>query len=109
MPVSLGMNAKGGMDDNEFFEYLQKSIMPLYPESAQVNGKWVVLKCDSGPGQMNEELLAMLRFHGFLLFPGIPNTTAVSQETDQIYGPFQGQFRKIFRSLLTKGFNRIRL
>jgi hypothetical protein len=52
MPVSLGMNAKGGMDNNEFFGYLQKSIMPLYPDSAPVNGKWVVLKCDSCPGQL---------------------------------------------------------
>ncbi len=26
-PVSLGLNNKGGMDDEEFFEYLQKSIM----------------------------------------------------------------------------------
>ena len=24
-PVSLGLNNKGGMDDDEFFEYLQKS------------------------------------------------------------------------------------
>ncbi len=81
------------MDDDEFFEYLQKSIMPLYPDSAPINGKWVVLKCDSGPGQLNEKLLAMLRYHGFILFPGVPNTTAVSQET-QNYGPFQSQFRK---------------
>jgi hypothetical protein len=93
MPVSFGMNANRGMDDDEFFEYLQKSIMPLYPDLAPVNGKWVVLKCDSGPGQLNEQLLAMLQFHGFILYPGIPNTTAVSQETDQNYGPFQSQFR----------------
>ena len=29
MPVSFGMNAKGGMDDDKFFEYLKKSIMPV--------------------------------------------------------------------------------
>jgi hypothetical protein len=39
------------------------------------------------------ELLAYLRFHGFLLFPGVPNTTAVTQETDQSYGPFQSKLR----------------
>jgi hypothetical protein len=64
MPVSFGMNAKGGMDDDEFFEYLLKSIMLLYPDLTPVNGKWVVLKCDSGPGWLNEKLLAMLRYHG---------------------------------------------
>ncbi len=35
----------------------------------------------------------MLQYHGFILFPGILNTTAVSQEKDQNYGPFQSQFR----------------
>jgi hypothetical protein len=29
-PISLGLNNKGGMDEVEFFEYLQKSIMKLY-------------------------------------------------------------------------------
>jgi hypothetical protein len=94
MPVLFGMNAKGDMDEDEFFEYLQKLIMPLYPDLAPMNGKWVVLKCESGPGRLNEKLLAMLQYHGFILFPGIPNMTAVSQETDQNYGPFQSQFRK---------------
>jgi hypothetical protein len=102
MPVSFGMNAKEGMDDAEFFEYLQKSIMPLYPDSAPINGKWVVLKCDSGPGRLNKKLLAMLRYHGFILFPGVPNTTAVSQETDQNYGPFQSQFRKNLQIVVNK-------
>jgi hypothetical protein len=30
-------------------------------------------------------------FHGFLLFPGVPNTTAITQEMDQNYGPFQSK------------------
>jgi hypothetical protein len=103
MPVPFGMNAKGGMDNDEFFEYLLKSIMPLYPDSAPVNGKWIVLKCDSGPGWLNEKLLAMLRYHGFILFSGVPNTTAVSQETDQKYGPFQSQFRVNLQVVVDEG------
>ena len=87
-PTSLGLNNKGGMDDVEFFEYLQKSIMKLYPDAAPVKGKWVIIKCDSDPGRLNPDLLAYLRYHGFLLFPGVPNMTAVSQETDQSFGPF---------------------
>jgi hypothetical protein len=66
--------------------------MPLYPNAAPEKGKWVILKCDSGPGRMNIPLLAELRDAGFILFPGVPNTTAVSQETDQNYGPFKGQY-----------------
>ena len=33
-PISIGLNSKGGMDDDEFFEYLQKSIMKLYPDAS---------------------------------------------------------------------------
>ena len=43
---------------------------------------------------MNIDLLAELRMTGFILFPGVPNTTAVSQETDQNYGPFKTAFGK---------------
>jgi hypothetical protein len=67
--------------------------MKLYPDAAPVKGRWVVIKCDSGPGQLNPDLLAFLRFHGFILYPGVPNTTAVTQETDQSYGPFQSAVR----------------
>ena len=38
------------------------------------------------------ELLAELRVRGWYLYPGVPNTTAVSQETDRNYGPFKTQF-----------------
>ena len=63
--------------------------MKLWPDAAPVKGKWVVIKVDSGPGRINTHLLAFLRFHGFILYPGVPNTTAVTQEMDQSYGPFQ--------------------
>ena len=67
--------------------------MKLFPDAAPVRGRWVVIKCDSGPGRLNPDLLAFLRFHGFILYPGVPNTTAVTQETDQSYGPFQSAVR----------------
>ncbi len=52
-----------------------------------------MIKADSGPGRTCKELLAELRHMGFILFPGVPNTTAVTQETDRNYGPFKTQFR----------------
>ena len=94
VPVAVGSNEKGGMDDEEFAIYLRTSIMPLYPNAAPEKGRWVILKCDSGPGRMNIELLAELRLAGFILFPGVPNTTAVSQETDRNYGPFKGAYSR---------------
>jgi hypothetical protein len=101
-PISIGLNNKGGMDDAEFFEYLKKSIMKLWPDAAPVKGKWVVIKVDSGPGRLNPDTLAFLRFHGFILYPGVPNTTAVTQETDQSYGPFQTAIRINLQVIIDK-------
>ncbi len=98
--VSIGLNSKGGMDDDKFFEYLQKSIMKLYPDAVPVKGKWVIIKFDSCPGRLNAKLLAYLQFHGFLLFPGIPNRTMVTLETDQSYGPFQSALRTNLQLLI---------
>jgi hypothetical protein len=47
--------------DDEFFEYLKKSIMKLFTDAAPVKGRWVVIKCDSSPGRLNPTLLAYLR------------------------------------------------
>lgn len=91
--VSFGMNEKGGMDEIEFGKYVKNSIIPLYPDACDLPGKRVLIKVDSGPGRLNTELLAELRLLGFYLYPGVPNTTAVTQETDRNYGPFKSRFR----------------
>ncbi len=52
-----------------------------------------MIKIDSGPGQINIELMARLRNMGFYMYPCVPNTTAVMQETDQKYGAFKSYFR----------------
>ena len=93
-PVTFGQNEKGGMDDIEFEKYLMNSIVPLFPHAKDKKGHRVLLKVDSGPGQLNLKLLAKLRLLGFILYPCVPNTTHVTQETDQNYGPFKTQFLK---------------
>jgi hypothetical protein len=35
-PVTVGMNERGGMDDNEFSKYVRNSIVALYPDAADV-------------------------------------------------------------------------
>lgn len=92
-PTTYGMNEKGGMDNTKFEKYIKNSIVPLYPHARDEFGKRVLLKCDSGPGRMNIDLLCWLRREGFILYPSVPNTTAVTQETDQNYGQFKSQFR----------------
>jgi hypothetical protein len=103
-PISIGLNSKGGMDDDDFFEYVKKSIMKLFPDAAPRKGSWVVIKCDSCPGRLNPTLFTYLRFHGFILYPGVPNTTAVTQETDQSYGygPFQTAVRTNLQLIIDK-------
>ena len=56
-------------------------------------GKRVLVKMDSGPGRRNVEMLARLKNLGFYLYPGIPNMTSISQETDQNYGMFKSAFQ----------------
>ena len=88
------MNTKGGMDDSEFESYIINSILPLYPKTLDRPGKRLILKCDSGPGRLQIDLLAKLRHLGVYLDPCVPNTTAVTQETDQTYGKFKSQLCK---------------
>ena len=90
---TFGMNEKGGMDDEEFYKYIANSILPLYVNARDMPGYRVMIKADSGPGRTCPKLLTLLRHMGFILFPGVPNTTAVMQETDRNYGPFKTRFR----------------
>jgi hypothetical protein len=76
--------------------------MKLFPDAAPVRGRWVIIKCDSGPGRLNPTLLAYLCFHGFILYPGVPNTTAVAQETNQSCGPFQTAFRSNLQVIINE-------
>ena len=95
------------MDEAEFAKYVAVMLQELYLDTTPEKGKWVILKCDGGPGRMNLDLLASLRLDGFHLFPGVLNTTAVTQETDQNYGPFKGAYErnldKIVEELIAQG------
>ena len=77
------------MDDCEFEQYVMNSMLPLYPKTRDRPGHHLLLKCDRNPGRLQIELLAKLRFLGVYLYPCVPNTTAVTQETDQTYGMFK--------------------
>ena len=51
-------------------------------------------------------MLDSTRLCGFLLYPGVPNTTGVSQETDRNYGPFKTQFRKNLQEIVQHRINK---
>ena len=90
--IMIGLDEKGGMDYGEFQKYILISIAPLFPDAADVDGKRVIVKLDSGPGRMNIALLAQMRLLGFVLYPIVPNTIEVTQETDINYGLFKSVF-----------------
>ncbi len=81
------------MNDEEFEKYNGNSIMRLYPDIADKPGKQVLEKVDSGPGRNGNNFLLKSRFRGLYPFPGPPQTTQVTQETDQNYGVFKSRTR----------------
>ena len=91
--MTIGANPKAGMDAVEFAKYLKATILPLYPDASDTQGKRVAIIVDSGPGRVNTVMLAELRLKGFYLIPGVPNTTHVTQATDRNYGPFKTKYR----------------
>ena len=92
--VTVNSNKKGGMDAIEFQKYLESSIVPLYPDARDEPGLRVAILVDSGPGRLNIEMLAKMKLLGFYLLPGVPNTTHITQATDQNYGRFKSVYRQ---------------
>ena len=65
----------------------------------------MIVKVDSGPGRTNIEMLAYLKVLGIYCVPGVPNTTHVTQETDQNYGLFKTIFRSNIETLSQARFD----
>ena len=62
---TIGLNEKGGMNDEESDKYIDNSIVPLYPDLENMPGKQVLLKVDtSSPGRNGRDLLNKARFRG---------------------------------------------
>ena len=108
-PISLGLYNKGGMDDVKFFEYLQKSIMKLYPDATPVKGKWVVIKCDSGPGRLNPDLLVYLHYHGFYFTPVSPTRLRYCGRQTKVLVRLSQPSEQIYNSSSTSKYVKMRL
>ena len=98
--ITVNCNRTAGMDTVEFRKYLEDAICPLYPDASDVSGKRVLLILDSGPGRKNLQLLASLRARGIYVVAGVPNTTHVTQPTDQNYGYFKSIYRRNLKTLV---------
>jgi hypothetical protein len=85
-PASVTTNEKGGSDGRVLQKLLHYYVKTLYPDVADTPGKRLLFKIDGGPGRLDISMLAELRSLGVYLFPGVQNTTQITQETDQNYG-----------------------
>jgi hypothetical protein len=45
-PCTFGMNDKGGMNTDEFEDYMKNSLVTLFPHAADRPGRRVLLKAD---------------------------------------------------------------
>jgi hypothetical protein len=104
-PCTIGLNEKGSMNDEEFDKNIDNSIVPLYPELEDTEGKRVLLKVDSSTGRNGSYLLNKARFRGVYLFHGLPNTTSVQRETDMNYGSFKSVVRSNLKNIATACFS----
>lgn len=98
--AQIVVNEKGGTDARVLSIVLLKYSNLLYPDARDEDGHCVCFKIDGGPGRLNLQMLAELRLQGVYLFPGVQNTTHVTQETDQNYGLFKSQLRKNIQTLM---------
>ncbi len=83
---------KGGMDKEEFEKHLLISIVPLYPDSLDVMSNWVAIKLNSGLGRMKPDMMSHSCLQGFYIYPGVTNTTTVTQKVDRQYSPMKTKF-----------------
>jgi hypothetical protein len=102
------MNEKGGVNDKEFECYIENIIIPLFPNLKDTPGKCILLKVDSVHGCNWWDLLSICWFRGVYIYPGLPNSTSMQQETD-IYGLFKGvvwrNLAKIAMTCYAKGIS----
>lgn len=73
----------------------------MYPDAEQKKGKRMIVKVDSGPGRLEINFLAEEQTSGFIICPSVPNTTSVTQDTDQSYGPFKSKFAQNLKAFAT--------
>jgi hypothetical protein len=60
LPCTFGLNEKAGMNDTKLDKNITNSILLLFLDISDTPGSRVILKVDSGPGQMNVKMLARL-------------------------------------------------
>ena len=99
-PCTVGHNKKGGMDNDQFENYMINVLQKYFPNSADVPGKRVCVLTDGGPGRVQKGMLQQLRLLGIFLFPsGPPNTSHILQILDMLFGLLKTKFNENLETL----------
>jgi len=98
---SFIMNEKGGMEGHGLEHWVEKQVVPAYPNMAY-NWKFdddgnvvegpVFMQLDAGPDRTTDCSLDFRRrmwTKGLILFPGLPNGTAANQLMDDLFGTYK--------------------
>ena len=98
------VRSRGSMDECLLNEYIERVIMPLYPninkstvfdpDSGRLVQGPVILKLDAGPGRIVSSAATLAKREefferGLIIMMGLPNATSVQQEMDALYGAFK--------------------
>ena len=59
--VTIGMNEKGGMDNEEFEKYTLYLIYNIFPDVADKPSKIVLININSGPGLTNTNFMESIQ------------------------------------------------
>jgi hypothetical protein len=97
--AQLTVNEKGGSECCTLHQCLAAYQQRMWPDAAEIPGKRFLYKIDGGPGRLDEGALADSRARGISLFPGVQNTTQVTQERDQNHDQFKSDVRSNIAAL----------
>ena len=89
----LAASTKGSMSA-EILQGYFLHISQLYPDMADIDKKRVIWKLDNGVGRDNAELNHLARTLGYIIYPGLPNTSEGTQECDQNFSTFKSKMEK---------------
>ncbi len=79
-----------GMNNEGFERNIDNSIVTLFPDHEDMPGNCILLKIESGRGCNLRDLLNKCWFRGVYIYPSLPKSTPMQQETDiNFYGPFK--------------------
>ena len=69
-------------------------ISQLYPDMEDIDKKRVIWKLDNGVGRDNVGLNHLARELGYVIYPGLPNSSEGTQESDQKNSTFKSKMEK---------------